>query len=67
MLKDPYQFDFLGLAENYKERELENTLVENITRFLLELGSGLAYLGKQVPLTVGDKEYFIDLLFYHYN
>jgi predicted nuclease of restriction endonuclease-like (RecB) superfamily len=65
LLKDPYQFDFLTLTESYKERELENALVENITRFLLELGSGFAYVGKQVPITVGDKEYFIDLLFYH--
>jgi len=65
LLKDPYQFDFLTLTENYRERELENALVENITKFLLELGSGFAYVGKQVPLQVGDKEYAIDLLFYH--
>lgn len=65
LLKDPYQFDFLTLSENYKERELENALVENITKFLLELGSGFAYVGKQVPMQVGDQEYFIDLLFYH--
>lgn len=65
LLKDPYQFDFLALTENYKERELENALVENITKFLLELGSGFAYVGKQVPLQVGDQEFFIDLLFYH--
>jgi predicted nuclease of restriction endonuclease-like (RecB) superfamily len=64
-LKDPYNFDFLTLSENYKERELEDALTENITRFLLELGSGFAYVGRQVPLTVGDKEFFIDLLFYH--
>jgi predicted nuclease of restriction endonuclease-like (RecB) superfamily len=65
LLKDPYKFDFLSLTENYKERELENALVENITKFLLELGSGFAYVGKQVPMKVGDQEYFIDLLFYH--
>jgi len=65
LLKDPYQFDFLTLTENYKERELENALVENITKFLLELGSGFAYVGKQVPMKLGDQEYFIDLLFYH--
>lgn len=65
LLKDPYQFDFLTLTASYKERELENALVENITKFLLELGSGFAYVGKQVPLKVGDNEYFIDLLFYH--
>ena len=65
LLKDPYSFDFLALTENYKERELENALVENITKFLLELGSGFAYVGKQVLLKVGDEEFFIDLLFYH--
>jgi predicted nuclease of restriction endonuclease-like (RecB) superfamily len=65
MIKDPYQFDFLALTDNYKERELENALVNNITNFLLELGSGFAYIGRQVPLMIGDQEYFIDLLFYH--
>lgn len=65
LLKDPYQFDFLTLTENYKERELENALVDNITKFLLELGSGFAYVGKQVPVTIRDQDYFIDLLFYH--
>jgi len=65
LLKDPYQFDFLTLTENYKERELENALVENITKFLLELGSGFAYVGKQVPIQVGEKLYRMDLLFYH--
>lgn len=64
-LKDPYNFDFLTLTEGYKEYELENALAENITRFLLELGAGFAYVGRQVPLLVGDKEFFIDLLFYH--
>jgi len=65
ILKDPYNFDFLSMTENYKERELENALVDNVTKFLLELGTGFAYVGKQVPLQVGDQEYFIDLLFYH--
>lgn len=65
LLKDPYSFDFLTLTQNYKERELENALIENITKFLLELGSGFAYVGKQVPLNLSDKEFFIDLLFYH--
>lgn len=64
-LKDPYNFDFLSLSENYKERELEDALTDNISRFLLELGAGFAYVGRQVPLIVGDKEFFIDLLFYH--
>ena len=65
LLKDPYQFDFLMLTENYKERELENALVENITKFLLELGSGFAYVGKQVLMNIGGQDYYIDLLFYH--
>jgi predicted nuclease of restriction endonuclease-like (RecB) superfamily len=65
LLKDPYNFDFLTLTEPYKERELENALVENITKFLLELGTGFAYVGRQVPMIVGGQEYFIDLLFYH--
>lgn len=64
-LKDPYNFDFLTLSENDKERELEDALTDNITRFLLELGAGFAYVGRQVPLKVGDKEFFIVLLFYH--
>lgn len=64
-LKDPYNFDFLTLTENYKERELEDALIDNITKFLLELGQGFAYIGRQVPVTVGTKELYIDLLFYH--
>jgi len=65
LLKNPYNFDFLTLTSDYKERELENALIDNITKFLLELGQGFAYLGKQVPVKIGDKELFIDLLFYH--
>ncbi|MDR3000478.1 MAG: PDDEXK nuclease domain-containing protein [Fibromonadaceae bacterium] len=65
ILKDPYNFDFLTLAENYKEKELEDALIDNITKFLLELGQGFAYVGKQVPVKIGKKERFIDLLFYH--
>ncbi len=65
LLKDPYNFDFLTLTTHYKELELENALVQNITKFLLELGSGFAYVGKQVPMIIGDQAYFIDLLFYH--
>ena len=64
-LKDPYNFDFLTLTENYKEKELEDALIENITKFLLELGQGFAYVGKQYPIQVGDKSRNIDLLFYH--
>ncbi len=64
-LKDPYIFDFLTMREEYNERELEEALTENITKFLLELGSGFAFVGRQVRLEVSDKEFFIDLLFYH--
>ncbi len=64
-LKDPYNFDFLTMRENYSERELEDALTTNITRFLLELGSGFAFVGRQVRLEVNGNEYFIDLLFYH--
>lgn len=63
--KDPYNFDFLTLTEDYHERELEDALTANITRFLLELGQGFAYVGRQVPLEVGDETVFADLLFYH--
>ncbi len=65
MLKDPYKFDFFSLSKEYIERELETGLIEHITQFLLELGAGFAYLGWQVPLQVGEREFFLDLLFYH--
>jgi len=65
IIKDPYNFDFLTLTENFKEKELEGALVDHITSFLLELGQGFAYLGRQVPVKIGEKERFIDLLFYH--
>lgn len=65
LLKDPYNFDFLTLTEDYNERELEKALTDHITRFLLELGAGFAYLGRQRALQVGEREFFLDLLFYH--
>jgi predicted nuclease of restriction endonuclease-like (RecB) superfamily len=65
VLKDPYSFDFLTLADDYHERELENGLVGNITEFLVELGQGFAYVGRQMPIRAGSKELFMDLLFYH--
>jgi len=65
VLKDPYNFDFLTLSKRYNERELEDALVEHITHFLLELGSGFAFVGRQYRLVVGGDEFFIDLLFYH--
>lgn len=64
-LKDPYLFDFLGLGDKAHEREIENALVRHITQFLLELGNGFAFVGRQFRLEVSDKEFFIDLLFYH--
>jgi predicted nuclease of restriction endonuclease-like (RecB) superfamily len=65
ILKDPYNFDFITLTKGYQEKELEDALTSNITKFLLELGQGFAYVGRQVPVMVGRKEMFIDLLFYH--
>ena len=65
MLKDPYMFDLMGLTAKYNERELENALTENITKFLLELGAGFAYVGRQVPMNVDGTDYPVDLLFYH--
>ena len=64
-LKDPYRFDFLGLGEQAKERDIENALVQHVTDFLLELGAGFAFVGRQVLLDVGGEDFFIDLLFYH--
>lgn len=64
-LKDPYLFDFLSLGEDAQEREIENALVQHITRFLLELGNGFAFVGRQYRLEVNGDEFFIDLLFYH--
>ena len=64
-LKDPYRFDFLGLGDEAQEREIEGALVKHVTDFLLELGAGFAFVGKQVLLDVGGEEFFIDLLFYH--
>ncbi|RMO98213.1 hypothetical protein ALQ33_02739 [Pseudomonas syringae pv. philadelphi] len=64
-LKDPYLFDFLGLGEDAHERDIENGLIRHITRFLLELGAGFAFVGRQFRLDVGGDEFFIDLMFYH--
>ncbi len=64
-LKDPYRFDFLGLGDAAQEREIESALVQHISRFLLELGAGFAFVGRQVLLNVGGDDFFIDLLFYH--
>lgn len=64
-LKDPYLFDFLTLQEDAIERDLELGLVDHIQKFLLELGAGFAFVGRQVPLSVGDDDDYLDLLFYH--
>lgn len=64
-LKDPYHFDFLTLGAEATERELEAALVQHMTRFLLELGAGFAFVGRQVHIDVGGADFYIDLLFYH--
>lgn len=64
-LKDPYVFDFLTLEEPFHERELETGLVRHLERFLLELGQGFAFVGRQYHLDVGDEDFYVDLLFYH--
>lgn len=64
-LKDPYIFDFLTLSEDAQEKDLEDALIVHIQQFLLELGIGFAFIGRQYPLTVGDQDFYLDLLFYH--
>jgi predicted nuclease of restriction endonuclease-like (RecB) superfamily len=65
VLKDPYNFDFLTLSEDARERELESGLLEHLRKFLLELGVGFALVGSQYPLEVGGEDFKLDLLFYH--
>jgi len=65
LIKDPYNFDFLTLASEAQERELEAGLIQHIRDFLLELGVGFAFVGSQYPLEVGGQEFRLDLLFYH--
>ena len=66
MLKDPYNFEFLTMRQGYEEKELEDALITNITRFLLELGKGFAFVGRQLELRMPDgQSYFPDLIFYH--
>ena len=64
-LKDPYVFDFISLSEPYKEKDIEKQLIKHITQFLLELGKGFAFVGKQYKLEIAENDYFIALLFYH--
>lgn len=65
MLKDPYKFEVLNLAVEHEEKDLEKALLNNITKFLLELGTGFAFLGQQKHLNVGGQDFYMDLLFYH--
>lgn len=65
VFKDPYLFDFLGTADPRREREVEQALVDHIQRFLLELGAGFAFVGRQVHLEIGASDFYLDLLFYH--
>jgi predicted nuclease of restriction endonuclease-like (RecB) superfamily len=65
VFKDPYLFDFLGTADPRREREVEQALIDHIQRFLLELGTGFAFVGRQVHLEFASADYYIDLLFYH--
>lgn len=65
VFKDPYLFDFLGTADPRREREVEQALTDHIQRFLLELGAGFAFMGRQVHLEIEDRDFYLDLLFYH--
>jgi predicted nuclease of restriction endonuclease-like (RecB) superfamily len=64
-LKDPYIFDFLTLSEPFHERELETELVKNLEKFLIEMGAGFAFLGRQYKLTITEQDFYLDLFFYH--
>lgn len=67
LTKDPYDFAFTGITGRYNENLLKNALLDNITKFLVELGTGFAYVGREYRLEVGNREQFIDLLFYNLN
>ena len=66
-MKDPYVFDFIPFREDMVERDIENALVQDVTKLLLELGTGFAFLGNQYHLNVGGDDFYIDLLFYNLN
>lgn len=66
-LKDPYCFDFLTSRDKHDEQELESGLLDHVQKFLLELGTGFSFVGRQVHLSVGDQDFYTDLLFYHYK
>ena len=65
VFKDPYLFDFLGTADPRREKEVEQALMDHLQRFLLELGVGCAFVGRQVHLEIGSQDFYLDLLFYH--
>lgn len=65
MIKSPYNFDFLGLHDEAHERQIEHASIQHIAKFMLELGKGFAFVGSQVPITINDEEFFIDMLFYN--
>jgi RecB family endonuclease NucS len=65
--KDPYNFDFLAMREGFDERELKDALINNVVQFLMELGSGFAFVGREYRLLIGQTEKFCDLLFYNIN
>lgn len=65
IMKDPYIFDIIELTDNYKEKELENKMLERLKNVLLELGNEFSFIGNQYKITVGNKDFYIDLLFYH--
>lgn len=65
LIKDPYCFDFLTLIDEAHEKEIEDGLIDHLQKFLLELGNGFAFIGRQVPLRIGSEDYYLDLLFYH--
>ena len=65
LTKDPYNFAFAGVTKQHNEKQLKEALLKNITNFLIELGTGFAYVGKEYRLQIGETEKFIDLLFYN--
>ncbi len=67
MLKDPYKLDFISVTDDINEKEIETKIVRNITQFMLEIGTGFAFVGRQFKIAVGNKNVFLDLLFYNYK
>ncbi|MFC5285143.1 PDDEXK nuclease domain-containing protein [Pedobacter alpinus] len=65
LFKDPYIFEFLNLPENHNEKDFEKAIIQNLQKFILEVGKGFTYMGNQYRLQIGNKDYYTDLLFYH--